>query len=741
MKKILLCAGLGALALIGSGGSAHAQNNRWCATDEHNAALQQTFHDPVLARERAAADALAERLQNDEVFAQQFRAEHWGQRPQVAGRPAVASRVVPVVVHVITRCGQRTLTEAQVQLGIDKMNADWALTNADFPTTYPPFIPYAANCDVEFRLARLDPQGNPFGGIHRVSAEETNATPTRNDIKTIVPSWNGYFNFWLVDAISAGPGSPPGGTILGYAQFPGFGPWSTWGMVMRYDDWLTPPPISDGRTATHELGHCFNLFHTFQGGCGTTCTNSGDEVCDTPPEAAPTYDCNKTRSTCANDVGPGSPYTTNVADQIQNHMSYNSCHTLFTIGQKARIDAAFTQFPYIQNLISPANLLRTGVSTGQVVGTPVPVGYLNVCQLGTIGKTLTVCAGRPVTFTDASYGGPIAGVSWTFTGATPATSTATNPTVTFTTPGRQIVTLTPADASGAGVPLTTIVEVLPAGPVAPLTESFEGGRQLADSVWHVTSTAPATSRRWRLIGMPGLTTDGDTALILRNGDIGANIKNNLYSPPFDTRAIASSGPLPTLKFDIAYARRSASSADELRVYLSNDCARTWVLRKTLIGAALATTTVLQLSWVPSALTQWRTEMVNLPSSYINQEAMMVRFEATSQGNGNNLYLDNVRINGRLLGLTADLAAAGVALAPNPLTTETGLTFALDHATQVAVRVSDLLGRSVLTEAARTFVPGNHELPLAARLRGAAPGVYVVTVELDGRAYTQKLLVQ
>ena len=75
MKKNLLCAALGMAALLGTSGAVQAQApNRWCSTDEHNAELARTFHDPLLAAERAAADALAERLQRDDVFARQFYA-------------------------------------------------------------------------------------------------------------------------------------------------------------------------------------------------------------------------------------------------------------------------------------------------------------------------------------------------------------------------------------------------------------------------------------------------------------------------------------------------------------------------------------------------------------------------------------------------------------------------------------------------------------------------------------------
>lgn len=235
---------------------------------------------------------------------------------------------IPVVVHVIHEFGPEYLSDEQIKSQIDILNEDYqkkAGTKGDGP---------GGNPQIEFFLAKMDPEGNCSSGITRTISSYTVQETADGSIKKLV-NWdtNRYLNIWLVRSI--------GDKILGYSSLgrTGGNPDDD-GVVIRARNFgrvgNVTPPYNLGATATHEIGHWLSLMHPFDGGCctaGEHCEVCGDRVCDTPSEDIPTYNCpTEILNSCTEDVD-------DKPNLKSNYMGYydDRCMNLFTPGQIARI--------------------------------------------------------------------------------------------------------------------------------------------------------------------------------------------------------------------------------------------------------------------------------------------------------------------------------------------------------------------------------------------------------------------
>tara|TARA_B100001540_G_scaffold311661_1_gene331463 strand:- start:4801 stop:7218 length:2418 start_codon:yes stop_codon:yes gene_type:complete len=277
---------------------------------------------------------------------------------------ASGKKIIPVVVHVIHDMGSENISDASIQGALDILNANINGQASNFLAKTPDvFAAVRGDLNVEFRLAKLDPDGNPTTGINRVRSSLTNEPEPRNAVKAL-SYWNSYqyFNIWTVKKFAP---QADGNTLLGFAQFPWSGSMSTDGVVL-----LASQMVSGG-TLTHETGHWLGLRHTWgDSDCGD------DNVSDTPPAKEPNFGVNL--SDFPHHVGiPSGSFDGCIADSLNwagemfvNYMDYSNDAdvTMFTIGQNAVMNEVLEglpgEFGYREYLWSESNLALTGAADG-----------------------------------------------------------------------------------------------------------------------------------------------------------------------------------------------------------------------------------------------------------------------------------------------------------------------------------------------------------------------------------------
>ncbi|WP_227607635.1 zinc-dependent metalloprotease [Hymenobacter translucens] len=648
--------------------------------------------------------------------------------------------VVPVVVHIIHTGGTNNITDRQVRDALTIVNADFSKMNPDTSDVIAAFQPLYANVGFKFRLAQVDPNGNCTTGITRTYSTETNVGDAR--IKDVI-RWDvsKYLNIWVATSAN-GAG--------GYAILPCGGGTTLDGIVIRNAQFGNSGTAAGGgnfsaRSLTHEIGHYFGLPHTW-GGSNTPglASNCGidDGIADTP----------NTTGVGAPAGGSGCPLTSAPCGplaNVQNYMDYSTCAKMFTLGQRAVMRASLLR-SCRQDLTTPANLLATGTNDGYSAAPCAPIAAFRP-------STQAICEGGSVSFTEYSYNATAAVLSsaqyaWSFPGGQPATSNQRNPTVVYPTSGIYSVSLTVTTADGASPTLTQtnliMVQGANSGEFGPLVESFEKAgfpeNYAAPSLrnWRSTSTVQSGLAQWQRT-TSGTASDGAAFLVLRNNLLAAGAVTSLYSPNINLSRII--GPA-TLTFDRAYAIRSTSSTDQLRVSFSTDCGATWSTPVVYNSQALSTkgTTPITGGFVPADAADWQPLSVVIPGAFQGQPRFQVRLEMQGSGSAgsNPIYLDNFRISGVTSTRNADLTRYAISVFPNPVTEETAVHFTLAGSEQVRVQVRDLLGREVLQTVAKAYGAGQHAISLS---QGAgsrlAPGIYAVQLTVGDQTYTTKVLVQ
>lgn len=748
MKKLLL---IGALAI--SGHVVMAQQHR-CGTDEHL--------ETLIKQNPSIKDAKTKFEADYRQFQANYKPEDYKTTQQL-GKKAAPKYIIPVVVHVFHNNGSENISEAQVLSEINFLNksfrnnvndtinrrAGWFKASPESTDSF--YFDYknlAADSEIEFRLAKKDPQGNCTNGIVRIHTPFT--TKGNDDLKkTSVWDTKRYFNIWVVRSINRGNSIG----IAGYAQFPfGFGGGaSTDGIMVIHNEFGNTGTSQPGQTpnvttSTHEVGHWLGLYHPFQIS-SDSCGLDGDGVMDTPPtyfnpsstEPLRNRCNNKSFNTCSSEK-PDKP------DLQEAYMDYfigNCASNMFTLEQKARMHTVLDNIR--KTLWSEENLRFTGVVDGPA--TCPPVAAFNT-------QTPVTCAGQKISFLNFSYGGTISTYEWTFEGGTPAAFTGlTPPQIQYDAPGTYDVTLKVTGPNGTTTTLLnnyiTIQQKSTNLPKDNYTADWWYQNNWQQKGWRFVHENPKN----QFSRYPISYENNASMRLLRDpfnilSSVGTT--SSLISPSFDFTGITN----PYFEFYYAFAQGvltanvgGGNTQEQLKVYSSIDCGKTWQTRATIgssaistIGTGVAGTLANGIDFMPSDKSKWRLVRINgnaIPKT--DNVIFKVEFEYAG---GNNFYIDNVRV-GLTTGLSQELLAENLKFTtqPNPFSNSTQITYELTSKEDVLVKVYDVTGKEMGIVFSGVQNAGIQKLELDRNTMNLRSGLYFIELNVGGNKLSHKIVVE
>jgi hypothetical protein len=557
------------------------------------------------------------------------------------------TRIIPVVVHVVYQNQDQNISDRKVLSQLDVINRDFNLKNADTVLVPNIYQSLKGNVQIQFALAKTDPQGRACSGIQRIQTNVASFTFDDRVKKTIEggsDAWpsDRYLNIWVCNMQSP---------VLGYSSFPGENPQND-GVVV---DFMAFGKVEDrfrdfnlGRTLTHELGHYFNLYHIWGDQPGCTAT---DSIADTPVQNNSTTGCPQHPRVSCNNSG----------DLFVNFMDYTDdrCMVMFTEGQKGRMLQTVSTFR--------ATLGTHGLDQPPLVNGPYAiisnVKQPNLFECGTIRLTIDLFNRGSDTIKALGLQSP--GFAFTI-----------DP-FAFIPPGKSSQITTSSNISQRGffsaeIALSHVngVQVVDSFPIR-FSYSSSGDTALFPKTIAKENLETEKLLNWKVnnadslddltfeIGNESGFSEGEHSLLIRS--FGSAIQtygqvDELISPSIDF----TNQPKAVLAFDYAYLYyNNSENNDTLIVDYSTDCGQNFNVLKKMFGSNLRTSqrsTTQDLN--ASRRSDWRAIGIELPE-LVSKVSFRIRF--VNDGGGA-LWLDNLGIGTDLPGKPA----VKFSVYPNPV---------------------------------------------------------------------------
>ncbi len=658
-----------------------------------------------------------------------------------------ATYTIPVVVHVVLS-NPATVTDAQVQSQINVLNEDYAGLNADSTRIPAAFKPFFGKSNIRFCLARRDTKGDATNGIVRITSS-TISSPDINDpvkytCKGGSDAWDAtkYLNIWVCQMPSG---------FLGYSFFASDPlsviPLNERGFVNSYRSFgrgvFAQAPFNLGRTATHEIGHFFDLNHIWgPNNCDDTQNCSDDDgIGDTPKQFKCTFG-----SPAADSVIIDACTATAPGVMWMNYMDYvdDRAMVMYTKQQYNLVEATLLTVPWMQTLLTSdgctpvpalnrdtrfekfndATLSACGNSSSLVY--TCSNSYTPIIQIKNNGSdnitSLTITAkfgtGTPVITNWTGSLAPQTTINITLN-AMPLSSGTNSNLVVYTSNPNGSTDQKPANDTGhlGGVVFPQVS--------TPYTEGFENP-VFPPANWRLSN--PDGDITWERTTAAAKT--GNASMFINNFDNTVNGSiDQMVSPLIPAKGKDS----VFLTFQVAAATYNVpdlanNPTDTLEVLVTTDCGLTYTNVYKKWGLDLVTTGNIGVdtAYVPIS-SQWRRDTAFLGdfSNYTGDNIQAIIRNTSNYEN--NIYIDDINIWAK--SANPNLKRKGIMITPNPFRESFVLQYYQMPLNIEYINIYNHIGQLVWQKKIAMGIPGNNYGPnyLEVNLANLSSGIYTVQI--------------
>ena len=594
--------------------------------------------------------------------------------------------LLPVVVHVVHN-GEEigvggNLSEAKIQQQIGILNEDFRRRNADAINTPSIFQSIAADVEVQFVLAKQNPDRQATNGIVRIEGSQSSYTFSNDILLKQESYWpsEDYINIWVAQVNFLGWATLPETSLQGISN-PETNP--LFDGVVIDADWFG---INDntggtfdsfGQTATHEMGHFLGLKHLW----GDSNCMASDFCDDTPPAVSPNDGLGSPCSfpgpnSCSNDLP-------DVPDMFMNYMDYTNdeCMNLFTEDQKTRMRTVLENSPRRLSLRTSQGLLDPIVYNLDLAIQGIPDVPLITCDFNiTPTIALSNFGLSEINSVEISYS--IAGSQTVVRLNNLAMATGATSALEINVQG---LTLGSNEIDWEILSVNGIQD-------EDATNNFDTSTvEVQTETMETPFRVDFTNNDW--VGVSDNTSEWQSISVQSNPSMfidafenNTGVESWLVSPVFDLSDFEEAG----LFFRMSYGIRSGMS-DQFEVKVSADCSGNFETVLALeLGDGFFSDS--ELAWEPTEDDDWLDRFIDL-DDYVVSSDVRIALVFTNNG-GNNFYVDDIELTNNGDSDQPRLPVGAFTAYPNPATQFFNFTLSLPEIQSIRVQLIDMSGAVV-----------------------------------------------